>query len=81
VKALVAMGEFADRLVAMSMKVGVKVTKASSMDEAVKRAVEFAEPGDIVLLSPGCASQDMFRNYEHRGEEFRKAVRELSSEN
>jgi len=81
VKALVAMGEFADRLVEMSEKVGVKVAKASSIDEAVKRAVEFAEPGDIVLLSPGCASQDMFRNYEHRGEEFRKAVKGLSSEN
>jgi UDP-N-acetylmuramoylalanine--D-glutamate ligase len=81
VKALVAIGEFADRLVEMSKKVEVQVAKASSMDEAVKRAVEFAEPGDIVLLSPGCASQDMFRNYEHRGEEFRKAVRGLRGEN
>jgi UDP-N-acetylmuramoylalanine--D-glutamate ligase len=81
VKALIAIGEFADRLVEMSRKVGVKVTKASSMDEAVRQAVEFASPGDIILLSPGCASQDMFRNYEHRGEEFREVVRRLSSKN
>ncbi len=81
VKALVAIGKFADRLIEMSRKVGVKVTRASSMDEAVRQAVEFASPGDIILLSPGCASQDMFRNYEHRGEEFKKAVKRLSNEN
>jgi len=81
VKALVAIGKFADELVKMAQKVGVQIVKASSMDEAVMRAVEFSEPGDIVLLSPGCASQDMFRDYEHRGEEFRKAVRGLIGEN
>ena len=81
VRALVAIGEFAEKLTEMAKKVGVRVLKASDMKEAIKRAVEFSEPGDIVLFSPGCASHDMFRNYEHRGEEFRKAVRELIGEN
>ncbi len=79
VKALVAIGKFSDELVKMAQKVGVKVIKASSMDEAVMRASKFAESGDIVLLSPGCASQDMFRDYAHRGEEFKRAVKDLSS--
>jgi UDP-N-acetylmuramoylalanine--D-glutamate ligase len=62
----------------MAQKVRVPVVKASNMGEAVMRASEFAEPGDVVLLSPGCASQDMFRDYAHRGEEFRRAVKDLS---
>jgi UDP-N-acetylmuramoylalanine--D-glutamate ligase len=78
VKALVAIGKFADELVKMAQKVRVPVVKASNMGEAVMRASEFAEPGDVVLLSPGCASQDMFRDYAHRGEEFRRAVKDLS---
>jgi UDP-N-acetylmuramoylalanine--D-glutamate ligase len=78
VKALVAIGKFADELVKMAQKMRVPVVKASSMGEAVMRASEFAEPGDVVLLSPGCASQDMFRDYAHRGEEFKKAVKDLS---
>ncbi len=44
---------------------------------AVRRAAELASPGDVVLLSPACASFDMFRNYEHRGEAFAAAVRAL----
>ncbi len=44
------------------------------MEEAVDAAAAHARPGDVVLLSPACASFDMFRNYGHRGEVFRKAV-------
>ncbi|HBY45194.1 MAG TPA: UDP-N-acetylmuramoyl-L-alanine--D-glutamate ligase [Chloroflexi bacterium] len=50
---------------------------ASSMQEAVDRAASLAEPGDIVLLSPGCASFGLFRDEFHRGEEFRAAVQRL----
>ncbi len=50
---------------------------AADMGEAVRKARSIAHHGDIVLLSPACASFDMFRNYEHRGDEFRAAVREL----
>jgi len=50
---------------------------ASDMPDAVRRAAAAARAGDIVLLSPACASFDMFRNYEHRGDVFRAAVQEL----
>jgi UDP-N-acetylmuramoylalanine--D-glutamate ligase len=48
-----------------------------SADEAVKAASKFAKPGDVVLLSPCCASFDLFKCYEDRGEQFKKAVRNL----
>ncbi len=50
---------------------------ARDMDEAVELAFSMAEPGDVVLLSPACASFDMFKNYAHRGQAFREAVRRL----
>jgi UDP-N-acetylmuramoylalanine--D-glutamate ligase len=50
---------------------------AASMEEAVERAAALATTGDAVVLSPACASFDMFRNYEHRAEIFRAAVRAL----
>jgi len=50
---------------------------AGSMDEAVERAAGLAAPGDVVLLSPGCASFGMFRDEFHRGDAFRAAVRRL----
>ena len=53
---------------------GVTVTHAASIDDAVGAAAKHAQPGDVVLLSPACASFDMFRNYAHRGEMFRAAV-------
>lgn len=49
----------------------------TSMKEAVTHAYEMAQPGDTVLLSPACASFDLFRNYEDRGDQFREAVRKL----
>ena len=47
------------------------------MGEAVRRAAALAAPGDVVLLSPACASFDLFRDYEHRGAVFAEEVRAL----
>ena len=56
---------------------GVAVTPAGSMTEAVAPARALARPGKVVLLSPACASFDMFDNFEHRGEVFRAVVEGL----
>jgi UDP-N-acetylmuramoylalanine--D-glutamate ligase len=55
----------------------VPAYSADSMEEAVTRARQLAQIGDAVLLSPACASFDMFRNYEHRAQVFVAAVRGL----
>ena len=54
---------------------GVALARAGSMDAAVAQACMRAQPGDVVLLSPACASFDMFRNYPHRGEVFTACVK------
>lgn len=51
--------------------------RCASLEQAVQRAAELARPGEAVLLSPACASFDMFRDYRHRGEVFAHAVRSL----
>ncbi len=53
------------------------IVDTSSAADAVKAAYALAEKGDVVLLSPGCASFDLFKNYEDRGTQFKQAVREL----
>ncbi len=53
------------------------IVETRSMEEAVKKAYEFSEKGDTVLLSPACASFDLFKNYEDRGRQFKDAVRNL----
>ena len=53
------------------------IVNASSADEAVKAAFHFADKGDVVLLSPACASFDLFKNYEDRGIQFKNAVKNL----
>jgi UDP-N-acetylmuramoylalanine--D-glutamate ligase len=76
VRAIVAIGESADKVIEAfgSMK---KVVRASSMDEAIQHAIGLATAGDIVLLSPACASFDWFQNYEHRGRVFKQIVNGL----
>ena len=54
-----------------------KMVDTRSAEEAVKAAAAFAAPGDVVLLSPCCASFDLFQNYEDRGRQFKEAVRHL----
>jgi len=58
----------------------VPLIHVSAMEEAVTQAYQAAQKGDAVLLSPACASFDMFRNYQHRAECFIAAVRDLENE-
>ena len=74
-RALVTIGEAAEEIARAAS--GVAVAHARSMEEAVGRAREFAAPGSVVLLSPGCASFDMFDSAEDRGERFAAAVAAL----
>ncbi len=59
---------------------GVAIESAATLDEAVQKAYRLAHPGDAVLLSPACASFDMFRNYVHRAEVFVAAVNKLAAD-
>ncbi len=76
VKAIVAIGESAEKV--MSAFANRKpLSKATTMEEAIHQAREFASRGDVVLLSPACASFDWFENYEHRGRVFKEIVTKL----
>jgi UDP-N-acetylmuramoylalanine--D-glutamate ligase len=77
-KLVILMGEDAD-LIAESISPGVKIREVSSLREAVDVAHDNATSGDIVLLSPACASFDMFDGYEQRGNEFMRLVKEVVS--
>ena len=77
VKAIVCMGVDNAKIHAAFGSMGKPMSDALSAEEAVKQAAGFAEPGDVVLLSPCCASFDLFKNYEDRGAQFKAAVRAL----
>lgn len=76
VRAAVLLGECADEL-ARALGDRTRVERAASIEEATERAARLAEPGDVVLLSPGCSSHDMFRSFEERGLRFQAAVHAL----
>lgn len=76
VKHIIAIGESKEKVVSFFKKI-VPVTRAVTMEEAVYKAAGEARKGDNILLSPACASFDMFDNYEHRGKEFKKIVNTL----
>ena len=75
-RAVVLLGRDAD-LIAEALGEAVRQVRVATLDEAVQRCAELAEPGDAVLLSPACASLDMFRNFEERGRLFAAAVEAL----
>ncbi|MBI2265610.1 MAG: UDP-N-acetylmuramoyl-L-alanine--D-glutamate ligase [Armatimonadetes bacterium] len=80
-KCLLLLGESADELEHAARKGGMRaIERVADFREAVKRAGEMASPADVVLFSPACASFDMFRNAEERGEVFQAEVRRLASE-
>ncbi|MCI0545734.1 MAG: UDP-N-acetylmuramoyl-L-alanine--D-glutamate ligase [Candidatus Rokubacteria bacterium] len=75
VRHAVLIGEDRERLRAALAPAGIPLSEARSMEDAVRAATAVARAGDVVLLSPACASFDMFRDFEHRGEVFTAAVR------
>jgi len=77
-RAVVLIGRDAERLALAIGASGVPIERAEGMEEAVQAAFRASRAGDAVLLSPACASYDMFRNYVHRAEAFVAAVRRLA---
>jgi UDP-N-acetylmuramoylalanine--D-glutamate ligase len=78
VRHVVLIGQDA-QLLAKSLSGVCGIEHAVDMQQAVRRAAQAAKPGDTVLLSPACASLDMFRDYAHRGDEFAAAVRGMQA--
>jgi UDP-N-acetylmuramoylalanine--D-glutamate ligase len=77
VKGLVGIGESGDKVLAELGPHAGPTARAHTMEEAIQFARLMAEPGDTVLLSPACASFDMFENYEDRGDTFKRLVQSL----
>jgi UDP-N-acetylmuramoylalanine--D-glutamate ligase len=78
-RAVVLIGRDREAIASAIEGSGVTAERASDMEDAVRRAFRLACPGDSVLLSPACASFDMFRNYEHRAQVFLDAVKRLEA--
>jgi UDP-N-acetylmuramoylalanine--D-glutamate ligase len=83
-RAVVLIGQDRQRLregiAVAALDAGVSIEEEASLERAVERAFALSRPGDAVLLSPACASLDMFRDYGHRAQVFKAAVRELMME-
>ena len=78
VRSIYLVGAATDELAAALDEAGRASVRAGDLPTAVARAAADAEPGDVVLLSPACASYDQFANFEERGDTFRRLVQELS---
>jgi UDP-N-acetylmuramoylalanine--D-glutamate ligase len=70
-------GEASEQLAAALDRAGVAYVQAGTLDDAVRLAAARSRPGEVVLLSPACASYDQFENFERRGEEYRRLVQNL----
>jgi UDP-N-acetylmuramoylalanine--D-glutamate ligase len=79
-RAVLLIGRDAPLLRQALQTTGVDLHDATDLPQAVQLALGLAQPGDAVLLSPACASLDMYRNYAHRAEAFVNAVRDIESE-
>ena len=57
---------------------GPEIVHAETLENAIRKANSVAQPGDVVLLAPACASFDQFKNYEHHGQVFKEMVKALA---
>lgn len=76
VKKIIVLGQAANKM-QEELKDSFLISRAESLEDAILQAKTFAKAGEAVLLSPGCSSFDMFRDYAHRGEEFKRHVHDL----
>jgi UDP-N-acetylmuramoylalanine--D-glutamate ligase len=77
VKAIVCLGVDNSKIIRAFEHLNIPIYDTKSMEEAVRTSYKNGVPGDVVLLSPACASFDLFQNYEDRGRKFKNAVRDL----
>ena len=77
VKAIVCLGVDNSKIIEAFKPIGIDIIETQSMQDAVRSSYYLAKNGDTVLLSPACASFDLFENYEDRGHQFKNAVKEL----
>ena len=78
VKKLVLLGATREKIAETARRLGFsEIEMADTFEEAFAKCVEYAQPGDAVLLSPACASWGMFKNYEERGDKFKELVNQL----
>ena len=79
VKGMIALGTDTKKLTSFFGKITPQFHETQSLKEAVQTAQSWAKPGDVILLSPACASFDLFKNYQDRGEQFKEEVRALNA--
>jgi UDP-N-acetylmuramoylalanine--D-glutamate ligase len=77
IKAIICLGENNEKIINAFKNDVEIIQQVADMQEAVKQSYNLAASGDAVLLSPACASFDLYENFEHRGSEFKKMVRAL----
>jgi len=77
VKAIICLGLDNSKIIEAFTNVADLIVETASMDEAVRTSYMLGRKGDAVLLSPACASFDLFENYEDRGTQFKNNVRKL----
>ncbi|NKC00965.1 MAG: UDP-N-acetylmuramoyl-L-alanine--D-glutamate ligase [Pseudomonadales bacterium] len=79
-RAVVTLGKDGPQIAALARELGIPFVEVSTMTESVRVAAGYAQPGDIVLLSPACSSLDMFASFDERGRLFQEAVSKLDDE-
>jgi UDP-N-acetylmuramoylalanine--D-glutamate ligase len=77
VKGIICLGTDNQKLVSHFGPICSSLFSTDKLQSAVQKSLEWGQSGDIVLLSPACASFDLFKNYEDRGHQFKESVKEL----